>query len=113
MQGLGTVGNNTGMRILTSSLLISLLAWGGSASAQATDKPSLTGTWQYQPRGTTCAEQYYFRSDGTMMVTSGKEVTESTYLRLQGNGERLILCRDANLATCMGPLIRLKGRIGA
>lgn len=154
MQGLGTVGNNTGMRILTSSLLISLLAWGGSASAQATDKPSLTGTWQYQPRGTTCAEQYYFRSDGTMMVTSGKEVTESTYvlsdkavgsgfypfemrvtqtngksdcrgnqtpegqststyLRFQGNGERLILCRDANLAACMGPLIRLKGRIGA
>lgn len=141
------------MRILTSSLLLSLLAWSSSANAQANNPPSLAGTWQYQPRGGSCAEQYYFRSDGTMMVTSGKEVTESTYqlsdtavgagfyafemqvtqtngksdckgnqtpvgqrtqtyLRFQANGERVVLCRDSNLVACMGPLIRLKGRIG-
>lgn len=142
------------MRTVTSPLLLSVLVWSGIASAQATDKPSLTGTWQYLPRGATCAEQYYFRSDGTVMVTSGKEVTESTYilsekqmgagfypfemqvmqtngkadcqgnqtpvgqrtntyLRFQSQGERLILCRDTNLGACMGPLIRLKGRMGA
>lgn len=153
IQGVDDV-HNTVMRTLTSSMLLSLLAWCGIANAQATDKLPLTGTWQYQPRGTSCAEQYYFRSDGTMMVTSGKEVTESTYnlsekpigagffafemqvtqtngksdcrgkqtaigqrtqtyLRFQANGERLVLCRDSNLAACMGPLIRLKGRIGA
>lgn len=89
-----------------------------------------------------------------MMVTSGREVTESTYtlsdtalgagffkfdmqvtqtngktdcrgnqtpvgqqstlyLRVQTNGERMILCRDTNLNACMEPLIRLKGRMGA
>lgn len=142
------------MRTVTSSLMLSLLVCSGSGNAQTTDKPSLTGTWQYQPRGTSCAEQYYFRSDGTVMVTSGKEVTESTYIlsekqmgagfypfemqvmhtngksdckgnqtpvgqrtstyvRFQSQGERLILCRDTNLAACMGPLIRLKGRVGA
>ena len=142
------------MRILTSSLLLGVLAWCGAANAQSANPPSLTGTWQYQPRGTSCAEQYYFRSDGTMMVTSGKEVTESTYvladnavgagfygfemqvtqtngksdcrgnqtpvgqrtqtyLRFQANGERVILCKDSNLSACMGPLIRLRGRIGA
>lgn len=141
------------MRTLTPSLLLSLLAVCHVASAQTTEHPLVTGTWQYRPRGTSCTEQYFFRSDGTVMVTSGREVSESTYslsdvpvgagfykfdtqvtqtngksdcrgnptpvgqqtstyLRFQANGERLVLCRDANLAACMGPLIRLKGRIG-
>lgn len=141
------------MRTLTTSLLLSLLAVCDIAGAQSADQPIVTGTWQYRPRGTSCTEQYFFRSDGTVMVTSGREVSESsytlsseavgagfykfdtqvtqtngksdcrgnqtpvgqqssTYLRFQANGERLVLCKQANLAACMGPLIRLKGRIG-
>ncbi|HET8870607.1 MAG TPA: hypothetical protein VFM48_09180 [Aquabacterium sp.] len=128
----------------------------GNACAQtdsAADRPTLNGTWQYRARGSSCADQYYFRSDGTLMIQSGHEVTENTYtlaeqpdksgfykfdievtqtngkrdcqgnqtpvgrqsgsyLRFQANGDRLILCRQANLTACMGPLIRLKGRIG-
>ncbi|MGE5452101.1 MAG: hypothetical protein ACM3VZ_09710 [Acidobacteriota bacterium] len=141
------------MRTFTTSLLLSLLAVCDAASAQSADQPPLTGSWQYRQRGTSCTEQYFFRSDGTVMVTSGREVSESTYtlsdepveggfykfdsevtqtngksdcqgkrtpvgqqtssyLRFQANGERLVLCKSPNLSACMGPLIRLKGRIG-
>lgn len=141
------------MRSLTTIVSLYVLAMCNTAVAQSADQPVLTGTWQYRPRGTSCTEQYFFRSDGTMMVTSGREVSESTYtlssesvgagfykfdaqvtqtngksdcrgnqtpvgqetngyVRFQANGERLVLCRQANLSACIGPLIRLKGRIG-
>lgn len=145
--------HNQAMRTFTPILALTLLVACSAAGAQSADKPQLSGTWQYRPRGTSCTEQYFFRSDGTVMVTSGREVSESTYqladqavgagffkfdtqvtqtngkgdcrgnptpvgqqsstyLRFQANGDRLVLCREANLAACMGPLIRLKGRIG-
>lgn len=142
------------MKPIASLLVLGLTLTSVGALAQSTDTPSLNGSWAYQPRGTRCTEQYFFRSDGTLMVTSGHEVSESTYklaeqpegagfykfeaqvtqtngrsdcrghqtpvgqqsstyLRFQANGERLFLCRDANLRACMGPLVRLKGRLGA
>ncbi len=140
-------------RLLGSLTAIGLAAPTVIAFAD-TPAPSLAGTWQYRPRGLNCTEQYFFRTDGTVMVTSHKEVTESSYalsaealpggfyqfdtqvtqtngntdcrgnqtpvglqsklyLRFQANGERFVLCRNANLSACMGPMIRLKGRIGA
>lgn len=141
------------MRSMLGSLIALVLA-APVANASADTAPALAGTWQYRPRGLNCTEQYFFRTDGTVMVTSHKEVTESSYalsaealpggfyqfdtqvtqtngnvdcrgnqtpvglqsklyLRFQANGERFVLCRNANLSACMGPMIRLKGRIGA
>lgn len=64
---------------LSPLFLAGLMAVCSVASGQSSDKSPLAGTWQYRPRGTSCTEQYYFRNDGTMMVTSGREVSESEY----------------------------------
>ncbi len=141
-------------RLIGRLIALGLAAHTLAAQAEPAPAPSLAGSWQYRARGQNCTEQYFFRTDGTLMVTSSREVTESSYvlnpegvaggfykfdtqvtqtngkadcrgnqtpvgqqshlyLRFQANGERLVLCRDANLSACMGPLIRLKGRIGA
>lgn len=144
---------------ITRPIVLAASLWMAATHAPAqttatSDRPSLKGSWQYRPSETGCAEQYFFRSDGTLMVQSAHEISESTYvladqperggfykfetqvtqtngrhdcqgkqtpvgkqsssyLRFQANGNRLILCREANLSACMGPLVRLKGRIGA
>jgi len=48
------------------------------AAGISADHPIL-GTWTYAVPGTSCAETYRFRPDGTTFVTSGQEVSESAY----------------------------------
>lgn len=40
----------------------------------------ILGTWTFQVPGTNCSEVYYFRADGTTLVTSGEEVAESEFV---------------------------------
>jgi len=61
---------------------IALLSVGLGALA-ATPAPSghpILGTWSFQLPGTNCSEVYYFRTDGTTLVTSGEEVAESEFV---------------------------------
>jgi hypothetical protein len=39
----------------------------------------ILGTWKYTLADGICAETYHFRKDGTTVVTSGAEVSESVY----------------------------------
>lgn len=41
--------------------------------------PALEGTWRWVRRGSQCVEAFEYRADGTARVTSGKEVTTSSY----------------------------------
>jgi hypothetical protein len=56
------------------------------AGAAAPDAPPaldpvhpIVGTWKFTLADGICAETYHFRKDGTTVVTSGAEVTESAY----------------------------------
>lgn len=57
--------------------LLSTLA-ATAATPVAASHPIL-GTWTFEVPGTVCSETYYFRADGTTLVTSGDEVAESEY----------------------------------
>lgn len=41
--------------------------------------PDLVGTWRWMRNANKCLESFEYRADGTARVTSGKEVTTSTY----------------------------------
>lgn len=69
------------MRALASLLLLSLLGAAAHAAAQpglASDHPIL-GIWRLEVPDTDCLETYRFRGDGTTLVTSADEVSESAY----------------------------------
>jgi hypothetical protein len=48
-------------------------------AAPPADHPIL-GTWTLTPANQTCTETYFFKADGTMLVTSAEEVAESDYV---------------------------------
>lgn len=69
------------MRAIASLLLLSLLGAAMPALAQAvpaSDHPIL-GIWRLEVPDTNCAETYRFRGDGTTLVTSAAEISESVY----------------------------------
>lgn len=69
------------MRALASLLLFSLISAPAPASSQpglASDHPIL-GIWRLDVPDTDCRETYRFRGDGTTLVTSAAEVSESAY----------------------------------
>ncbi|HAK92433.1 MAG TPA: hypothetical protein DCP94_12665, partial [Massilia timonae] len=69
------------MRTVASLLLLSLLGACPPALAQkgpAADHPIL-GIWRLAVPATHCLETYRFRADGTTLVTSAAEISESVY----------------------------------
>ena len=69
------------MRAIASLLLLSVLGASMPALAQkapASDHPIL-GIWRLAVPDTNCAETYRFRADGTTLVTSAAEISESVY----------------------------------
>ena len=78
--------------------LLPLLAAVVSATAfAATDEPPLRangeahpiiGTWKWTRKFNDCTEIYVFRSDGTLLVTSGAERTENTFTITRAAVER-------------------------
>ncbi|WP_137173435.1 hypothetical protein [Massilia sp. HP4] len=69
------------MRAIASLLLLSLLCASQPAFAQkgpASDHPIL-GIWRLEVPDTGCSETYRFRGDGTTLVTSAAEISESVY----------------------------------
>jgi len=61
-----------------SLVLVASLAPAAPPRAPKPDHPIL-GTWIFLVPGTHCHETYYMRPNGTTLVTSGEEVTESVY----------------------------------
>ena len=69
------------MRAIASLLLLSVLGAAMLALAQkapASDHPIL-GIWRLAVPDTNCSETYRFRGDGTTLVTSAAEISESVY----------------------------------
>lgn len=69
------------MRAIASLSLFSLLGAAMPALAQqgpASDHPVL-GIWRLEVPDTNCSETYRFRGDGTTLVTSAAEISESVY----------------------------------
>lgn len=62
--------------VLTGALLISMLS--GAQAAPPADHPIL-GIWKLSLPELSCSETYRFRADGTTLVTSAEEVSESEY----------------------------------
>lgn len=69
------------MRAIASLLLLLLTGAAMPALAQpgpASDHPIL-GIWRLEVPATGCSETYRFRGDGTTLVTSAAEISESVY----------------------------------
>lgn len=66
-------------RFLVGFACLSLVLGTAAATPVAPSHPIL-GTWTFQVPGTQCSEVYYFRADGTTLVTSGEEVAESEFV---------------------------------
>ena len=62
--------------VLTGALFISTLS--GAQAAPPADHPIL-GIWRLSLPDLGCSETYRFRGDGTTLVTSAEEVSESEY----------------------------------
>lgn len=62
--------------VFTGALLISALT--GAQAAPPADHPIL-GIWKLSLPDLGCSETYRFRADGTTLVTSAEEVSESEY----------------------------------
>ena len=64
-------------------LAVTLAVLAGLAAAEPPRRPKSThpivGTWAFMVPDTDCEETYYMRRDGTSLVTSGEEVSESIY----------------------------------
>jgi|SRR5215813_4197318 len=64
-------------------LALSLAAIAGFACAEPPRPPKadhpILGSWAFAVPGTNCQETYSMRPNGTTLVTSGEEVTESVY----------------------------------
>jgi hypothetical protein len=65
------------MRVL-AGILISLMALPAVAAPPAANHPIL-GIWKLSLPELRCSETYRFRGDGTTLVTSAEEVSESEY----------------------------------
>jgi hypothetical protein len=65
------------LRCQTVLLTLAAALFGASAAAQ---QPSIVGTWDWTRKSNNCAEQYVFRRDGTVLIKSGDERLERTYL---------------------------------
>lgn len=65
------------MRVPAALLLLSVLS-GPSLAAPAADHPIL-GIWRLSLPELGCSETYRFRGDGTTLVTSAEEVSESEF----------------------------------
>jgi hypothetical protein len=67
-------------RHLLACLFLGTAAAGpvGAAAPVPADHPIL-GTWTLTPAEQTCTETYFFRRDGTALITSAEEVAESDY----------------------------------
>lgn len=67
------------MRALTAAVLtLALLATGAQAAPPAAGHPIL-GIWKFSLPDGSCSETYRFRGDGTTLVTSAQEVSESEF----------------------------------
>ncbi|MCC2970308.1 hypothetical protein [Massilia sp. IC2-476] len=62
--------------VLTGAFLVSVMA--GAQAAPPADHPIL-GIWKLSLPDLGCSETYRFRADGTTLVTSAEEVSESEY----------------------------------
>jgi hypothetical protein len=64
-------------------LAVILAVLAGLVAAEPPRRPKSThpiiGTWAFMVPDTDCEETYYMRRDGTSLVTSGEEVSESVY----------------------------------
>ena len=67
------------MRLLTGVILsLAMLAPVASAAPPAADHPIL-GIWQLTLPDGSCSETYRFRGDGTTLVTSAEEISQSEF----------------------------------
>ncbi len=68
------------MRLLPGlGLLLALASHGASAAPPAANHP-IIGVWKLLVGDGRCAETYRFRGDGTSLVTSAHEVSETEFL---------------------------------
>jgi hypothetical protein len=51
----------------------------GTCSAATPPDHLILGTWTLRPANQTCTEVYFFKGDGTALITSAEEVAESAY----------------------------------
>jgi len=51
-----------------------------SQATLAQYQPNLSGTWEWTRKSDGCSEQYVFRDDGVLLVHSGENRTENTFL---------------------------------
>ena len=70
---------NTAIRALAAAVFVCTLP---QATAQTLPVPGhpLIGAWQWMRADNQCVEEYDFRPDGTVPVTSGSERTDSVYM---------------------------------
>ena len=66
------------MRIVTAMLLLLVLCGARAAPLPVASHPIL-GIWLFVLPDASCFETYRFRGDGTTLVTSAAEVSESTF----------------------------------
>lgn len=106
------------MRTLTGLLILSLFA-ARYACAAPPEPPSnhpILGIWKLSLPQVGCAETYHFRGDGTSLVTSAEEVSESEYqipTRPSAKGfykleDRIV--RDNGKKDCAGEITRVGTR---
>ena len=69
------------MRRIASLLaaLVTFVPVAGMAGGQAAPKHPIIGAWKILSKDGKCSETYRFRSNGTMTVLSGDEITEVMY----------------------------------
>ena len=66
------------MRTLTIAILSLVMAAGAHAAPPAASHPIL-GIWRLTLPDGSCSETYRFRGDGTTLVTSAEEISESEF----------------------------------
>ena len=66
------------MRKLTGLLMLLAAVSQGASAEPAHDHP-LLGIWKLELPDVGCSETYHFRGDGTSLVTSAEEVSESEF----------------------------------
>ena len=59
--------------------LVGAVAVAASCSAAPPPDHPILGTWTLTPANQSCTETYFFKSDGSTLVTSAEEVAESAY----------------------------------
>lgn len=67
------------MRLLPAVVVYALCCHGAGAAPPPAPHHPIIGVWRLVVDGGRCAEIYRFRSDGTSLVTSAHEVSESEF----------------------------------